>query len=365
MDFVRRAAAWLAGGVLFAGSAVSVWAAAACLPERAILQQGLLAMQSPAAAAACAMPRPVPKPTPTAAPVQPTPAPTAAPTPTAAPSPTPTPVPSTAPEIEDAGAIRAEQFRHGRGESSITLEAGSIRNSTANADADLRAAVSTENLPFTIELNSDEPQVLILHTHATETYQPDGNLWFDKAFAARTNDRSRNMCAVGAAMARVLNEAGIITLHDETLHDSPSYTESYARSAETAKAYLAQYPSIKIILDVHRDALGDENTRIKPLCTLEGQNTAQIMLIAGCDNGGSVSLPRWRENLAFAAAWEAQMEGSFPGLTRPVLCGYRFYNQGLTTGSLLVEVGGHGNTLEEALRAGEYAAQALAALLLQ
>ena len=164
---------------------------------------------------------------------------------------------------------------------------------------------------------------------------------------------------------RVLNEAGIITLHDETLHDSPSYTESYARSAETAKAYLAQYPSIKIILDVHRDALGDETTRIKPLCTLEGQNTAQIMLIAGCDNGGSVSLPRWRENLAFAAAWEAQMEGAFPGLTRPVLCGYRFYNQDLTTGSLLVEVGGHGNTLEEALSSGEYAAQALAALLFQ
>ena len=59
------------------------------------------------------------------------------------------------------------------------------------------------------------------------------------------------------------------------------------------------------------------------------------------------------------------MEGAFPGLTRPVLCGYRFYNQDLTTGSLLVEVGGHGNTLEEALRSGEYAAQALAALLLQ
>ncbi len=287
---------------------------------------------------------------------QPTPAPTAAPAVEAAPTPAPT-------RPADSGTIQAQTFRHKTGQGSVSLAAGSIQNATDLPDADLAQAAAA-GLPFAIDPNSTEPQVLILHTHATETYQPDNSLWFDKAFTARTDDRARNMCAVGAAMARVLNEAGIVTLHDETLHDSPSYTESYARSAETAKAYLARYPSLKIILDVHRDALGDETTRIKPLCTLEGQNTAQIMLIAGCDNGGSVSLPRWRENLAFAAAWEAQMEGSFPGLTRPVLCGYRFYNQDLTTGSLLVEVGGHGNTLEEALRAGEYAAKALAALLL-
>ena len=363
MDFVRRAAAWLAGGVLFAGSAVSVWAAAACLPERAILQQGLLAMQSPVAASACAMPRPVPKPTPTATPVQPTPAPTAAPPPTAAPSPTPTPVPSTAPEIEDAGAIRAEQFRHGRGEGSITLEAGSIRNSTANADADLRAAVSTENLPFTIELNSDEPQVLILHTHATETYQTWPDLVYDRSFTARTRNTALNMCAVGARMAEVLNAAGINTLHDETLHDSPSYTESYDRSRATAEEYLRRYPSIKVVLDVHRDAIEDaDGTRVKPVCTIDGESTAQVMIIAGCDNGSTISLPNWRLNLRFAAAWEEAMESRFPGLTRPVLCGYRFYNQDLTTGSLLIEVGGHGNTLEEALRGGEFAARALAEL---
>ena len=288
---------------------------------------------------------------------QPTPAPTAAPAVEATPTPAPT-------RPADSGMIQPQTFRHKTGQGSVSLAAGSIQNATDLSDTDLAQAAAA-GLPFAIEKNSAEPQVLILHTHATETYQPDDNLWFDKAFTARTADRSRNMCAVGAAMAKVLNEAGIVTLHDETLHDSPSYTESYARSAETAKAYLAQYPSIKIILDVHRDALGDETTRIKPLCTLEGQNTAQIMLIAGCDNGGSVSLPHWRENLAFAAAWEAQMEVAFPGLTRPVLCGYRFYNQDLTTGSLLVEVGGHGNTLEEALRAGEYAARALVSLLLK
>ncbi len=190
--------------------------------------------------------------------------------------------PSTAPQIEDAGLIRAEQFRHGRGEGSISLSAGSIRNSTACADADLRAAVTTANLPFAVELNSDEPQVLILHTHATETYQTWPDLLYDRSAAARTRNTALNMCAVGARMAEVLNAAGIHTLHDETLHDSPSYTESYDRSRATAQEYLRQYPSIKVVLDVHRDAIEDaDGTLVKPVCTIDGASTAQVMIIAG------------------------------------------------------------------------------------
>ena len=128
--------------------------------------------------------------------------------------------------------------------------------------------------------------------------------------------------------------------------------------------YLARYPSIRVVLDVHRDAIEDEDgTRVKPVCEIGGESTAQVMVIAGCDNGGSIPLPNWRLNLRLAAAWEAAMEESHPGLTRPVLCGYRFYNQDLTTGSLLIEVGGHANTLDEAIRAGRYAAEGLAKIL--
>ena len=205
---------------------------------------------------------------------------------------------------------------------------------------------------------------MLLHTHATETYQTWPDLLYDRSAAARTRNTALNMCAVGARMAEVLNAAGIHTLHDETLHDFPSYTESYDRSRATAQEYLRQYPSIKVVLDVHRDAIEDaDGTLVKPVCTIDGASTAQVMIIAGCDNGSTISLPNWRLNLRFAAAWEEAMESRFPGLTRPVLCGYRFYNQDLTTGSLLIEIGGHGNTLEEALRAGEFAALALAELL--
>ena len=262
---------------------------------------------------------------------------------------------------DDAGDIVAQTFRQGSGEGYVTLEAGSIRNSTQNPDSVLAEAAAA-GLPFSIERNSDEPQVLILHTHATECYQPWADLWYEPGFSARDLDTAVNMCAVGARMAQVLNEAGINTLHDETLHDSPSYTESYDRSAATARAYLEQYPSIQVILDVHRDAIEQDGARLKPLTQIDGQDTAQVMIIAGCGNGSTVPLPNWKQNLAFAAAWETRMETLYPGLTRPVLCGYRFYNQDLSTGSLLIEIGGHANTLAEALRAGEYAARALADL---
>lgn len=304
------------------------------------------------------------------APTAPTPAPAATPEPASEPAAevSPTPVPSAEPsasappDLTDAGTIRAQFYPQGSGDGYVQLSAGSIKNSTQHTDAELAEAAQGE-LPFAVELDSEEPQVLILHTHATETYQPWDDLVYDPDFSARTTDTSQNMCAVGDRMTEILYEAGICTVHDTTLHDSPSYTESYARSAQTARAWLEQYPSIKVILDVHRDAIEtSDGVRVKPLCQIEGQDTAQVMIIAGCDNGNTVNLPHWQQNLKFAAAWETEMESLYPGLTRPVLCGYRFYNQDVTTGSLLIEIGGHANTLPEAVRAGEYAARALAAL---
>ena len=321
------------------------------LPQRKIAQQVWLAAAAPVAAKA-PQPEAAPSPTPTPAPT-PTPVPTPAPTPTSAPSATPPP---------DAGAIRSVYLSPDAG--SVRLAAGTIRNMTEHPDADLIAAVDTVNLPFSVQVGSAEPQILILHTHATETYQTHPELYYDPDFTARTRNTALNMCAVGQVMADVLNAAGITTLHDTTLHDSPSYTESYARSRATAQSYLQKYPSIQIVLDVHRDAIEDsDGTRVKPLCQIDGQDTAQVMLIAGCDNGTTAKLPNWKLNLRFAAAWQQAMCEQYPGLARPVLCGYRFYNQDLAAGCLLLEVGGHANTLAEAERAGELAAKALVSAL--
>ena len=377
MGLLRRCLHILLCTALFAGSTALSVLAVANLPGHEWLLRGALLWQDPAAAAVVTWPVPQQKPAPEATsapePVTATeeasaavqePQGAATPAPAATPEPAATPLPSAAPDIENPGSIRAEQFGQGSGDGYITLNAGSIRNYTSCSDADLRSAVSTPSLPFDVEVDSDEPQVLILHTHATETYQTWPDLIYDPDFTARTQNTALNMCAVGEKMTQVLNEAGINTLHDTTLHDSPSYTESYDRSYATTQAYLEKYPSIKVVLDVHRDAIEDsDGTRVKPLCTINGEDTAQVMIIAGCDNGSSIRLPNWRLNLRFAAAWEEAMESRTPGLTRPVMCAYRYYNQDLTTGSLLIEIGGHANTVTEAIRAGQYAAEALAVLL--
>ena len=258
---------------------------------------------------------------------------------------------------EGAGAILEKNYPQGSGEKYIPCGSGSIKNNTSVSSADIAAEI-TNPLPFAVEWNSPDPQILIMHTHATEDYRLSAGLWYRPGDGSRTTDRDFNMCAVGRVMADTLNAAGLNTLHDETLNDYPSYTGSYANSRAVVQQYLSQYPSIKIVLDVHRDAIETENgSRMAPVCTVNGRQAAQVMIICGCDNGTTVSLPNYRLNLRFAAAWETAMEGLYPGFTRPVLFSYRFYNQDLTPGSLLIEIGGHGNNLNEALYAGQLAAQ--------
>ena len=170
------------------------------------------------------------------------------------------------------------------------------------------AAEAAQPLPFAIEKDSAAPQVLIMHTHATESYQTWPDPVFDPGYTARSKSTALNMCAVGEKMAQVLNAAGIRTLHDETLYDAPGYTDSYKRSRAGVQAYLERYPSIKVVLDVHRDAIEDsDGTRVKPVCEIDGESTAQVMVIAGCGNGSSIVLP----NLAAQSAFCRRMGGRY------------------------------------------------------
>ena len=262
---------------------------------------------------------------------------------------------------EGCGPVQEQHYGTGQGERYILLENGSIKNCTSLSAAEVAAAAAA-GLPFGIEKNAAEPQVLIMHTHATESYLTESAYYYPLSWGGRTTDESQNMCAVGEAMTEVLNAAGVNTIHNATLHDYPSYNGSYDKSRATVQQLLAEYPSIKVVLDVHRDAIEKDGAVIAPVNGEGAEKTAQVMVICGCDKGGN--LPNFKQNLAFAAAWQNQMEADTPGFTRPVLFDYRFYNQDLTTGSLLIEVGGHGNTLAEAVAAGQKAAASLAKLLL-
>ena len=286
--------------------------------------------------------------------------------PTVAPSDTSTAptTPENPPEKpEDAGTIISEQFATGGTSSNyVKLKYGYIRNTTNVANSEVAEIAAAGN---PIKIDGNGPQVLIMHTHATESFEKYDLGWYDRAVPTRSTDDTINTVAIGDEITKQLNAAGISTLHDNTQHDYPSYNGAYDRSAETVKKYLAEYPSIKIVLDIHRDAIErDGGIRVKPTVNINGKNAAQVMVISCCDDGKN-GLAHWRENLKFAAGLQDSMEKNFPGFTRPIFLAYRFYNQNLTTGSLLIEVGAHGNTIDEVKYSGELIGKSLAALLKQ
>ncbi len=225
--------------------------------------------------------------------------------------------------------------------------AGCIRNATYYANDEMLSAASGE-VDFKVKLGSDEPQVLIMHTHTTESYERFDAGFYDVNFPTRSTEPEKNVIAVGKILCETLNKNGICAVAASEYHDYPEYDNSYSRSAETVKEYLEKYPSIKIVLDIHRDGMEREDkTRIKPTVVIDGKKAAQIMIICGADDG-TMNMPNFRENLKFAVRLQDESERLFPGLARPLYFAYRHYNQNLTTGSLLIEVGSEASTLDEA-----------------
>ncbi|HJC00045.1 MAG TPA: stage II sporulation protein P [Candidatus Flavonifractor merdavium] len=228
-------------------------------------------------------------------------------------------------------------------------------------DVDLAAAAAA-TVPIT--LPEEGPQILIVHTHGSEAYTPDGaDVYTPSDNNTRTLDTNYNMVRVGTEMEKVFTEMGLGVVHDTTLYDYPQYNGAYDRSAQAVKAYLEQYPTIRIVLDVHRDALiGEDGTVYKAVTTVDGTSTAQVMLVLGSSEGGEH--PNWMENLTLACKIQNGMNTLYPTLARPMTMRSSRYNQQLCSGSLLVEVGTHGNTLQEALAGARLFARAAGQVLL-
>ena len=128
---------------------------------------------------------------------------------------------------------------------------------------------------------------------------------------------------------------------------------------------LAEYPTIQVTIDVHRDSMTtDSGVKYKPTATIGGRKAAQVMLSAGCDaDGGWGDFPRWEENLRLALRVQESLETLYPGLARPLNFSNSKYNMNATPGSLLVEVGTEVNTVSEAVYAGQLVGQALVPVL--
>ena len=209
--------------------------------------------------------------------------------------------------------------------------------------------------PLAWDLTAGGPAVLILHTHGTESYTP-GEEPYAATSSYRTLDETRNMLSIGAAVAEILEEYGIGVIHDREIYDYPSYNGAYVRTREAITNHLAQHPDIQMVLDLHRDASGTAGKQLRTEAVVDGQPSAQLMLVQG------TNFETWQENLSLALKLHVLLEERYPGIMRPLNLRPQRFNQDLCPGALLVEVGAAGNTRQEALRAAHILAEAVAAL---
>lgn len=282
---------------------------------------------------------------------QPSPAPTPGPDPAPVPE-TPRPSPETLSVVLDSGAEEALE---------TTIQGGlSIKNET-DYSPDINAILA--NGPQ-LSLPAEGPQILIIHTHGSEAYTQVPGEEYEESDAFRTEDREKNIIAVGDRLTEIFTECGLNVLHDRGIYDYPSYTGSYTRSGEAVESYLADYPSIKIVIDVHRDALGSGDVIYKTEAAIAGKSSSQVMLLVGTGENG-LPHPYWKENLKLAMYMQKAMDDNYPTLARPIALKSERYNQHLTQGSMILEVGSSGNTLSEAMCAIELFGQSVGEALAQ
>ena len=217
--------------------------------------------------------------------------------------------------------------------------------------------------PSALSISQDGPAVLIVHTHSSEAYTMEAGFEYPESDALRTLDERYSVVRVGDEIADILTEAGISVLHDTQPNDYPTYNGAYERMRQTIEEYLAEYPSIRMVLDVHRDAAEDaDGNPVALTAEIDGEACAELMLVVGTDEGG-LTHPDWEENLANALKLQAVLNRRCPGLCRNLDLRTERFNQHETPGSLLAEFGSTGNTLREAIRAGRHFAEGLAELI--
>ena len=213
--------------------------------------------------------------------------------------------------------------------------------------------------PLSWNLADGQPAVLIYHSHATEGYSPTSA--YEETSDYHTLDTSQNMISVGAHLASLLESQGIKVIHDTALHDEPSYTDAYTSSRKSVQDYLKAYPTIRLVLDLHRDAYEDEQgNQVAQTVFSQGARIAPLMFVVGTDYGGNH--PNWQENLALALKLQTLIDNTCPGICRNINLRSQKFNQDLSPGTLLVEVGSAGNAHDEAMRAVEILASGITQL---
>ena len=261
------------------------------------------------------------------------------------------------PKTSGGGSVSEETLRGG-----THLSGGVYYKNRSGLSVDF-AAYDGADPGVTLTPGAPDPQVLIIHTHTTESYMRYYAGYFNKGDLIRTVDSRQNVCVAGEVLANRLRAAGIGTVHITTVHDQPQYVGSYGRSAASVQKVLKQYPSIRLVIDLHRDAVQRSNTdKIKPTATVDGEKAAQMMLIVCADDPADDPNPLWEQNVALALAVQHDLAERYDGLMRPVGFTDIRYNEASRPG-FLVEVGAEVNTFAEAMTSAALLGDALIRVL--
>ena len=242
----------------------------------------------------------------------------------------------------------------------VSYDSVYLKNSTSK-EIDIKSLLP-EKLSFAVSQDGT-PQVLIMHTHTTESFLPESRDYYTDKDVSRTRDNRYNMVFLGDIVTQKIAAAGFGVIHDTTVHDYPEYNGSYDRAAETIKNQLKQNKNIKIVLDLHRDAIASDNDKTKTVTEIGSKKAAQIMLVMGCEDGTVKNFPNWRENLKLAVRLQQKIEKMYPTLARPVSFMPRKYNENLITGSTLIEIGTDANSLEEVAYSADLLGNSIVELL--
>lgn len=208
--------------------------------------------------------------------------------------------------------------------------------------------------PLNLNPGKTGPQIFVYHTHTTESFLKNISEMNNKSIPSRTTDNRYNVVRVGNALIDNLKKYDINVLHNTTVHDK-DYNSSYVKSLTTLTSYVNKYPSLKMSIDLHRDAAGDDKLRV--VKKINGKDVAQIMFVIGTDS--KLANSKWKENLKLALKIQSRLNEIAPGLAKPTYISKNRYNQHLMNGTVIVEIGGDGNVIDECVRSTTYLAQAI------
>lgn len=210
--------------------------------------------------------------------------------------------------------------------------------------------LNANNVNLNYKIKNKE-NVIIYHTHTCESYTATEKYNYIQTGNYRSTDLNFTVSKVGDMLTNYLKEMTYNVSHLKKYHDYPAYNGSYDRARETIEKEMENFDS-DIVLDIHRDAMGD-NSSYGPTILIGDEKVAQLMIVIGT-NGGGLKHDNWIDNLNFAVGLQKKAEELYPGFFKPIIVRNARYNQHVSGGAVIIEVGATGNTLEEAEGAMKY-----------